>query len=384
MNVKQRACRMSAVLAATVGLAASAAIAGNLDPPPGPPTSTMKTLNHVDPRIPINDANTPGLDVSTPMAPASIYWITEPGSYYLTEDLVGEAGKFGLYIDAEGVSVDLMGFTVQGVPDSEIGVYFHNANNVSLRNGVIRDWGAGGFGAGGAHNVRVKDIRTQGNGGTGISSGRSSIVTGCSSVGNEDQGIRTSDSSIVSDCVSRENGFLGIIASDGSIITRCVGDDNGGPGIQGVRTNIIADCAARDNDQYGIATINLEVMVLRCVAARNGWDGILATSRCYVRDNICDDNGQLDAEGGAGIRVNGLGARVESNHCTDNVRGIRGSGSGSFITKNTCTGSSSANWDLPAGHYCLAVFVGTTIFDVEGSVGGVFQGSSNAWTNWTH
>ena len=52
---------------------ATFSLAGPLDPPAGPVTSTYKTLNEVEPRTPINVVNTPG-DAD------SLFKITAPGS----------------------------------------------------------------------------------------------------------------------------------------------------------------------------------------------------------------------------------------------------------------------------------------------------------------
>ena len=46
--------------------------------PPGPPAPTSKTLNEIEPRTPIN---------SLPFV------IEEPGSYYLTRNLIGSPGQ---------------------------------------------------------------------------------------------------------------------------------------------------------------------------------------------------------------------------------------------------------------------------------------------------
>src|SRR3989304_4869431 len=69
--------------------------AGDLNPPPGPITPTQRT--------PIGANTTPG-DAD------SLFMITQPGSYYLTGNIIGVSGKFGIEINASGVTLDLMGF----------------------------------------------------------------------------------------------------------------------------------------------------------------------------------------------------------------------------------------------------------------------------------
>src|SRR6185436_9128761 len=86
-------------------LAVVAALAGPLDPPPGPIAPTYKTLTEVEPRVALSAANTPG-DAN------SIYRITRTGSYYLADHLFGQPGKHGIEIDANGVTIDLNGFDV--------------------------------------------------------------------------------------------------------------------------------------------------------------------------------------------------------------------------------------------------------------------------------
>src|SRR5687767_2002071 len=75
---------------------------GSLTPPPGPPAPTMKTLDQVEARAPI-DPTRPGF--------ALPYTISTRGSYYLTANLVVTAGN-AIVISASNVTLDLNGFTI--------------------------------------------------------------------------------------------------------------------------------------------------------------------------------------------------------------------------------------------------------------------------------
>jgi hypothetical protein len=70
--------------------------------PPGTPAPTMKSLDQVEPRIPIDAFHTPG-DAS------SAYIISNTGSYYLITNLVPVGGKGYIIIKANNVSIDLGG-----------------------------------------------------------------------------------------------------------------------------------------------------------------------------------------------------------------------------------------------------------------------------------
>src|SRR5579883_474024 len=69
--------------------------------PPGAPAPTMKTLSQIEPRTPISSL------------PFTIYI---PGSYYLTTNLTGVSNSDGITISTGNVTLDLNGFTLQGVP----------------------------------------------------------------------------------------------------------------------------------------------------------------------------------------------------------------------------------------------------------------------------
>src|SRR5262245_50594054 len=102
------------VFAVAIGMTATLR-AGDLNPPVGPITSTMKTLTEVEPRTPISLTTTPGDG-------DSLYKITQPGSYYLTGNVQGVAGKMGIEVVSSHVKIDLGGFQLLGVPGSLAGI----------------------------------------------------------------------------------------------------------------------------------------------------------------------------------------------------------------------------------------------------------------------
>src|SRR4051794_32732317 len=90
--------------------------------PPGAPAPTMKSLDQIEPRTPIS---------ALPFA------ITSAGSYYLSGNLTSATG--GITIQANEVTVDLMGFALAGGNGSGI-VVSGNRTNIVIRNGTIRGW----------------------------------------------------------------------------------------------------------------------------------------------------------------------------------------------------------------------------------------------------
>ncbi|MBS0198470.1 MAG: hypothetical protein JSR77_17095 [Planctomycetes bacterium] len=147
--------RFAALCTVLLGLAGASAIAGPLDPPPGPVAPTGKTLAEIEPRTAINATNTPGDATCS-------YRITQPGSYYFTGNIVGVAGKNGIKISlgpsGGSVSISMKGFTLRGVPGSLDAIVWDLDNDGiiatwDLNNdgsfGVIENWG------GSAINSRV-------------------------------------------------------------------------------------------------------------------------------------------------------------------------------------------------------------------------------------
>lgn len=107
--------------------------------PPGAPAPTMKTLQQVEPRT----------DVLTLAGNANYQFIINtPGSYYLTTNIVGVAGKAGILINAFNVTLDLNGFELLGVLNSFDAIYVaSSAANAIINNGTLKNWGGQGVNA---------------------------------------------------------------------------------------------------------------------------------------------------------------------------------------------------------------------------------------------
>jgi len=288
--------------AAGVGLAA-VAIAGDLNPPPGPVSPTMKTLKQVEPRTPVE---------SLPGSPTATYLITQPGSYYLAGNITGEAGKDGIFIGSDNVILDLMGFTLSGVPGAGGGVNSQfGRKDIAVCNGTVSNWTDGVSIA--AENALIRNIFA---------------------ISNLGDGIYGHSNAMIIDCVSANNGDVGIGAAIEGMIVRCTARQNGRDGLA-IGQGEVRECMSVLNVRHGITVGNV--------------------GRSTVTGNTCYDNGT--GGNGAGIFVysSSSGNRIEANNVTHNTRGIDADGAGNLIIKNsasgnTGTGSPSANYDIVAGN----------------------------------
>lgn len=244
------------IIAAMAGVVSG----GPLDPP-APPAST---LPQVEPRIPIRQPAPAGFPIS----------ISQPGSYFLAENITGVASKVGIEINADNVTIDLNGFSLRGVSGSQDGIHSSGHNAIVIRNGLIQGWE-----------------------GSGVD-------------------LYFSTNAVIDHVVADQNGNLGAVLPNLAI------GDHGR----------VSDCTASDGAARGIEVYQ-NAVVERCLVSNNTYEGIYAFGQ---DDRITENHVVGSTASSAGIALTGFrgiatGNTVEDNACC----GIYVSGDQSIVHSNT-------------------------------------------------
>lgn len=315
MNTRLRPLTVSWFFFLFAGISGDVLAQGGLTPPAGAPAPSMKTLDQVEPRVPISAAG---------------FTISQPGSYYLTTNLIATGD--GIVIAADGVTLDLMGFSLTGDRSiGDYGVFLDGASNapirnVTVRNGVIRNFQYGVC-AEYSQNSRFEHLMVSTNTSYGV------YYVG-------QYGM--CDGNILSDCTISANGAAGVNyfgnngGCDGNTMTRCtiIGNSSCGVSLDGsygghCDGNTIVDCAIIGNAYYGVYLFGVSG---QC-------DGN-TLSGCTVRKNTI-----------RGVWLdNATGNRLEGNHISGQVGattfGIECTGTArNLILRNTCEGQTN-NYNL--------------------------------------
>jgi len=338
---------------------AEAGFAGDLTPPAGPVAPTMKTLVEVEPRVTVN---------TLPAGVDSVHLIDQPGSYYLTSNLAGVAGMSGIRIGAEGVTLDLNGFRLEGVAGSEHGIVVGAFQAITIRNGTIDGFGMNGIEATSTQVCVVESIICRFNSEIGIAVGTDARVTNCSAWTNFNGGILTGAAGLVTGCVSSENGGHGFDLNRGTAAFDCIASDNNGAGFTCVEEANINRCTARDNvlrgldgganttvrdslfaeDFLGGIYLGSGCQVLDNHCVENSGPGIRVNARSTVRGNTCDRNGDNLIDG-PGILVEGQRNHIHGNTLSGNTTGLQVTSASSVITSNIAHGNDT-NYDILVGN----------------------------------
>jgi hypothetical protein len=375
-------------LAAGAFLTAGRAEAGPLNPPAAPASTPGP-----EPRIAINQENTAG-DGS------NLFRITQPGSYYLTGNVLGVAGRSGILVTVGNVCIDLCGFELRGVAASAAGIMTDGGHdNIVIRNGIICDWGDEGINlAHGATDTTgvgrlIEGVMAAGNNGDGIRTHLGAVVRNCTAnnnvgygiwlgggasidlfyaEGNTGTGIQAGGTSAVTNCVARLNGGQGIASGNQSTISNCSALGNNSDGIRGGEATAITNCSASGNLLSGITVVSGSITncvselnrnhgfflafhgrISGCSTHTNWYDGIQVLSNCVVEGNLCSGDGFKNdgtSTPSAGIHAFSSLNRLMGNTCVGCVRGIEVVGTKNLITGNGCSDNLLADYTISAGN----------------------------------
>jgi len=251
--------------------------------------------------------------------------ITSSGSYYLTKDLQTTSGsQNAIVVDADNVTIDLMGFSLigRGAGDG-CGIFMNGRDNVEIRNGTVRNFGSDGIreaknpteespSFGYAH--RVISIRALFNKGDGIElCGIGHLVRDCSAMSNGVDGIYVGALSTVTGNITSLNAAHGIELTDG-----CAASSNTSVANQlnGIWT--WNGCSVMSNTLYG-----------------NGCGIYVSEKGSFVKGNTLRNNLAYN------IFVKGTDNAIEENLVTYSEYGIRfdSSSSGNFYANNRAAGN---------------------------------------------
>ncbi len=381
-------------LAALTQLAiAMCLLGGPLDPPAGPIAPTPGS----EPRIAINATNTPG-DAD------SLFKVTQHGSYYLAVPITGVAGRSGIEIaTSNGVTIDLMGYSLQGVAGSFHGISTSGVHGlIIIRNGWVGGWGShaielnggftgevstvenvhvmynGGWSVRAATRATIRDCVASGNA-VGFQAQQHSLIVRCTARNNN--GTGTQAGSTVSECVADAN-LRGFSFSGGSTAIGCTAANNVNDGFE-VSGAVLTSCAANNNGGSGFACGN-GCTIDNCVAYSNTSHGISRESSCVIRNNLANLNGNSSGSG-ANIRVAQGSNRVEGNNCIGGDWGIQALGAGNVIVRNTCRGN-TLNWSIAANNVVVPIINRTAPASgaISGDSGPSSLGSTDANANYTY
>ena len=264
-------------------------LAGDLNPPLAP-APTMKTLDEVEPRIPID---------SLP------FTINASGSYYLTACL--SSTTTGIHVNCGDVTIDMKGFTITGPGDTgSVGINLYgNHDNIHIFDGTIKSFSSG-ISAGTStsdapENITVKNVKFFDTSEWGLYLfANSCIITDCSFFDGK-RVMYVRNNSIIKNNTIKNFTLNGIQCYENNIVHNNTIN----------RTTNYAICAT-DGTTVSGNTVNHVVYSILNYA-------IKVSDYCIVKDNIVRMEPDAKDDDCTGIYT-GVGCLISGNVITDCLR----------------------------------------------------------------
>ena len=315
--------------------AAAVSRGGDLDPPPGPIGPTMKNLDVVEPRIPLQAPE--GAAQREPVQ--AVLTITVPGSYFMIANISVPTGLNGIEISASNVTLDMRGFAILGAADSLDGILVTGGQrNISIYNGSISGCGGDGIDAWNVvAGAQLRDLRVSHCDGYGLRAGAGTVVRCVVDYVGLD-GISVEGGGVISHCTATRCSYAGIRVGGDSVIRDCAVGGAFGGGILAGESSAVTNCAAW----------------LICDMNDPGRAGIDVENACLVRGNTYIGNPLTTRANG--IRATGSSNRIEGNNVDGYGLvaidiGVEVVGTGNLIIGNSVTGAENPYSIAPGNSY---------------------------------
>jgi hypothetical protein len=249
---------------------------------------------------------------------------------------------------ADGVSIDLNGFSIIGNNSCSVGGLCtavgtgfgvqSNFEGTVVSNGTVRGMGGGGVQL--SVLARVERVTALNNAGDGIYVYNASLVQDCQTRSNRMHGINATDTVIVRNNIADVNGnygtaYPGIQATGNGIVSGNTSNANGHSGIA-VSGSVIAGASVvrgnttNGNGIYGLYTGADPLLLVENTVQSNGSLGMrFETYDAWVRNLLVDN--PAGCGGGTGCNANGASGPVGPCYLACNVDGLN----------NVCPGSAA-------------------------------------------
>jgi hypothetical protein len=275
------------------------------------------------------------------------FTITNPGNYYLNQNLTGQPDEDGIIVMSSGVTIDMGGFTITGgVGSSGAGISVPDSvNRLKVFNGSVHKWEDIGIKAENAYYSEYSSLMMSDNQGDGINTGPNSLIQACVATNNASDGIDAGDHNIVSHCLASGNSSDGIECGKAAVIESSNARENGSTGFRIGAASTVSNSAAHENGSDGFNVGN-GGNVTHCVSSNNNNHGFQSLNDTYLGMNTADSNTK------SGFYTTFSDSRIEGNSSTDNSKygyEIIGAG-GCLVIQNSASGNVLSAYNIAAGH----------------------------------